>query len=89
MTGTANIFVRKRMKTRSKREFIEEIPVRAKDKSARIKNINSEAPQALKIFFKCRLIEEKDGESKPRASFVVVVEPTTDPTFPIIPIIAG
>ena len=57
-----------------------------RDKTARIMNIKIEAAQALKMFFAWFRIEEKEGSSKPKASFVVAVEPTTEPTLPIIPI---
>ena len=57
-----------------------------RDKTAKITNIIIEAPQALKMLFAWFRIEEKEGASKPKASFVVAVEPTTEPTLPIMPI---
>ena len=57
-----------------------------RDNTAKIMNIMIEAAQALKMFFACFRIEEKEGASKPKASFVVAVEPTTEPTLPIMPI---
>ena len=57
-----------------------------RDNTAKIMNIMIEAAQALKMFFAWFRIEEKEGESKPKASFVVAVEPTTEPTLPIMPI---
>ena len=57
-----------------------------RDNTAKIMNIMIEAAQALKMFFAWFRIEEKEGASKPKASFVVAVEPTTEPTLPIMPI---
>jgi hypothetical protein len=71
---------------RSEKEANEKSLCIDRDKTDRIINIMIEADQALKMFFACLRIEEKEGVSKPKASFVVAVEPTTEPTFPIIPI---
>ena len=57
-----------------------------RDKTAKTTNIRIEAIQALKMFLAWFRIEEKEGASKPKASFVVAVEPITEPTLPIIPI---
>ena len=61
----------------------------ARDRMAKITNTAREADQALKMFFEWLRIEAKDGVSKPKASFVVAVEPTTEPTSPIVSIKAG
>jgi pyridoxine/pyridoxamine 5'-phosphate oxidase len=52
-------------------------------------NIIIEAVHALKIFLTWFRIEENEGVSKPNASFVVAVEPTTEPTSLIMLINAG
>ncbi len=59
------------------------------DKIAYIININIEANHAPLISLKCCLIEDTVGLIKPRASFVVAVEPIMDPTPPIVAIMAG
>ena len=57
--------------------------------TAKTTNIAIEATQALKMFFAWFLIEDNEGVSKPKVSFVVAVEPTTEPTSPTKPIKAG
>jgi len=57
-----------------------------RDITAKTINIKIDAPHALKMFFVWFRIEEKEGASKPKASFVVAVEPITEPTLPIMPI---
>ena len=74
-----------RLKIRS----AENTPFIVRDKAAKIMNTTREADQALKMFLAWLRIEAKDGVSKPKASFVVAVEPTTEPTSPIVSINAG
>ena len=47
---------------------------------AKTVKIISEEPQALKMFLAWFFIDEKEGESSPKASLVLAVEPTTKPT---------
>ena len=74
---------------RLRKEGNENTPFIARDKIAKMTNTIREADQALKMFLAWFRIEAKDGVSKPKASFVVAVEPTTEPTSPIVSIKAG
>jgi hypothetical protein len=57
--------------------------------TAKIVKIKNDAIQALTIFLPCFRIDEKVGESRPNASLVFAVEPTTEPTLLIMLINAG
>lgn len=52
-------------------------------------NITVDAIHDPAISFRCCLMEEKDGLISPKASFVVAVEPTIEPTPPMVVINAG
>ena len=86
MAATARTLATSTIKIRLEKEEKENRLFIDRDNTAKMMNIIIEAAQALKMFFACFRIEEKEGVSKPKASFVVAVEPTTEPTLPIIPI---
>ena len=86
IAATASTLATSTIEKRLRKEENENKRCIDRDTRAKIINIIIEAVQALKMLFAWFRIEEKEGESKPRASFVVAVEPTTEPTLPIIPI---
>ena len=86
IAATARKFANSTIKIRLEKEEKENRLCIDKDKTARTTNIIIEAVQALNILFAWFRIKEKEGASKPKASFVVAVEPTTEPTLPIMPI---
>ena len=61
----------------------------ARDMRAKTVDIKSEAVHALVMFLVWFFIEEKEGLSKPKASLVLAVEPTTEPTLLTMLIKAG
>jgi len=61
----------------------------ARDMRAKTVEIKSEAVHALVMFLVRFFIEEKEGVSKPKASLVLAVEPTTEPTLLTVLIKAG
>ena len=86
IAATARRFATSTIKIRLEKEEKENRLCIDRDKTARTINIIIEAVQALNILFAWFRIEEKEGASKPKASFVVAVEPITEPTLPIMPI---
>ncbi len=69
--------------------LIENIGCIRKDVTENNVNIVNEAIHAPTIPVKWYFIDVKDGLIVPKASFVVAVEPTMDPTLPILLINAG
>jgi hypothetical protein len=61
----------------------------AKDPNANMTKIENDASQALVMFLAWLCIELKLGLSKPKASLVFAVEPTTEPTLLMLLIKAG
>ena len=59
------------------------------DKAENRRNIIRDAAHAAKICLEWSRKLEKEGLSKPNASFVVAVDPTTEPTSPTVSIKAG
>ena len=86
IAATARMLATSTIKISVEKEENENVLCINRDKTARIINIKIEADQALKMVFAWFRIEEKEGVSKPKASFVVAVEPITEPTLPIMPI---
>lgn len=89
ITGTANTFVVKSVAVNADRFFKVTVPQANKDIVEYNINSNTEAVHALPISVLCCLIEEKDGLIAPKASLVVAVEPTIEPTSPVVSINAG
>ena len=61
----------------------------AKEPKAKMMKIEKDASQALVMFLAWLWIELKHGLSKPKASLVLAVEPTTEPTLLMLLIKAG
>ena len=61
----------------------------AKELSAKMMKIRNEANHALVMFLAWFFMELKFGFSKPKASLVLAVEPTTEPTLLMLLIKAG
>jgi hypothetical protein len=89
IAATAITLARSRTGMRLKKAENEKMPCIERARIAKTTNIMIEAAQALKMFLAWFRMEENEGLSKPRASFVVAVEPTTEPTSPTMSIKAG
>ena len=87
--GTAKAFVVKRVAVSVDRLFKVANPRLHNDTIAYNTYINTDAIHALPISVLCCLIEERKGSKTPKASLVVAVEPTMEPTAPAVLINAG
>lgn len=87
--GMAMAFVVKSLTVCTDMLFRVNIPQPSNDITEYKPNIRIEATHAVPISVSCCLIDEKDGLMEPKASLVVAVEPTIDPTSPVVSINAG
>ena len=67
----------------------EETRLIAKEPRAKMKKMKKDANHALAMFLAWYRIELKVGLSRPKASLVLAVEPTTEPTLLMLLIKAG
>ena len=77
------------MKMRLRKEENDNTLFNTKDKVPKVTKTTIEAVQELNMFLAWLRIEINEGASKPKVSFVVAVEPTTEPTAPMLLIKAG
>ena len=83
------MFAINKIEIRLRKEENENTLFNTKDRIPKVTKTAREEVQELNMFLAWLRIESNEGASKPRVSFVVAVEPTTEPTAPILLIKAG
>ena len=86
---TAIMFVNIKTRVNLRNTLLNESLCARNDTKAYTRNIISDAAQVARIHGRCFLIEENTGSTNPKTSFVVAVDPTTEPTSPTVSINAG